>query len=181
MHRVLTRTLMVGSVAPMVLLAVAGGASAESDFDYGNQDGDTIYASCSHDRIEEFGYNVEIDLDGEGQAADSDDVEAVRVIASNNFSNEGFTRAGAQVSSLRVDLYRSDFTKIDEHVNQPRTPALTVTDSTNNFKADGDIIRTADIDNISYAVVRVDWSATPDAQGPETLTCTIKFPNPPSD
>lgn len=176
MNRVVKRILTVASVAPMVLMVTAAGAQATTDFEYGQLQDGAIVAECYNDNLENFGFAVAMDVDTDGDYADVDDVNDVRVSASNNVSTVGWERSGAQVSSVRVELYRSEFSKIDDHTNQVRPAAFTVTDSTSNFTADGDVTRVAAVDNVGYAVVKVEWSATPDGQGPEVLACTIKLP-----
>lgn len=179
MNRVAKRIMAVGSVAPMALLIAAGGAGATSDFQYGQLDGGIVYATCYSDNVEGLLFDVAIDVDDSGQGADIDDVNTVRVTASNNVSvaDPDRTLAGAQVSAVRIDLYRNDFSKIDDHTNAVRTPLGSASDSTSAFVNDGDVTKGLNFDNIGHAVVTVNWSATPGGGGPEVVACTVRMPS----
>lgn len=179
MNKNITRGLAIAAIAPLALFGAIGSSNAAQGGDsfFGadvEQVGDVITMNCAHPDFApgELGFRAKIKLEGAGTGADFDDIEKVRIRATDNQGDGAWENDDARVKNMTVEYYDFDKASFGDAEIDPvysmKKAGKEVRDGLQSFNRDRD--------NVSYVEVTVKWKEAGDGDR-ESLTCGLWLDN----
>lgn len=172
MLKTVKRALALTAVAPLAMVAMAGSASAAVDYATTTQTGNLLTATCQHP----LGYLVQtiITLEGAGTGSDANDVERVRVRATDNQGLNAYDDNSVHVQKIRVRFFKEDSLGNIELNGFPKANYTKTADDSHT--RDGGVkVFKHDSDNVGLIEVKVSWKVNGDN---ETMVCNVPVGHP---
>lgn len=170
MNKHIKRALAVSAAAPFAFIATVGSAGAAITQGEAEKVGNQVFASCAHPGVDEAGFTVRVDLEGDGTGRDADDIERVVITAVDNQGVGDFFNATAHVKKMKVD-YFGPFDEFDFFSGGVKAKETVSSDS--KSVRDGRKTFSKDKDNVEGIRVTVTWSKIGVPADNEKLVCYV--------
>lgn len=172
MHKNIIRGLAFGAVAPLALIGAVGSASAAEDWEpKASQKGKVVKLTCDHPDFaaDKLGFQAKIILERDGNGRNFDDIQKIRITATDNQGDGRWKDKHARVKSMEVRYYDFDRATFGDAELQPVVSKVMSGEKVRDgVKAFGQ-----DRDNVSYVEVKVKWKAAGKSAERETLACGL--------
>lgn len=163
------RVLALTAVAPLAMVAMAGSASAATDFAMPTQTGNVLTATCEHPD----GMLVQtiITLEGDGTGSDDNDIERVRVRATDNQGLNAYDDNDVKVQKIRVRYFHENDVEGYYGIDGFPDARYSKTSDSSDTRTGGVKVFKHENDNIGLVEVKVSWKVNGDK---ETLVCHVR-------